>query len=96
MTDRDRHELDAEVTRRQVMQGALAGGAVLGAGGLLAACGGSSSGGTTAAGGSQPTTGSIKPGGSLKVGATGGGSKGHHRRASADCRPGHHASLEPV
>ncbi len=94
------------------MQGALAGGAVLGAGGLLAACGGSSSGGTTAAGGSQPTTGSIKPGGSLRVGATGGGSKdtidAHLPTADTDImrvwnlyepvmvRPPDFSSLEPM
>jgi peptide/nickel transport system substrate-binding protein len=66
------------LTRRQVLHGALAGGAMLSAGGLLAACGGSSSGGSSssAAGGSSPpNTGAIKPGGSLRVGATGGGAK---------------------
>lgn len=74
MTDRDRPETDASLTRRQVLHGALAGGAMLGAGGLLAACGGSSS-ASSSAGSSPATTGTIKPGGSLSVGATGGGAK---------------------
>ena len=47
---------------------------MLGAGGLLAACGGSSTASSSAAG-SPPSTGTIKPGGSLRVGATGGGAK---------------------
>lgn len=61
-------------TRRQVLRGAVATGAVIGAGGLLAACGSSSS-SSSAASGSAPTTGKIKPGGALRVGATGGGAK---------------------
>ncbi|HET9102516.1 MAG TPA: ABC transporter substrate-binding protein [Solirubrobacteraceae bacterium] len=61
-------------TRRQVLRGAVATGAVIGAGGLLAACGSSSS-SSAAASGSAPTTGKIKPGGALRVGATGGGAK---------------------
>ncbi|MGZ4191691.1 MAG: ABC transporter substrate-binding protein, partial [Solirubrobacteraceae bacterium] len=81
MTD---HEFSNEkkrdrLTRRQVLHGALAGGAMLSAGGLLAACGGSSSSSGSGGGGtaksSPPSTGTIKPGGSLKVGATGGGAK---------------------
>ena len=47
---------------------------MLSAGGLLAACGGSS-GGSSSASGSPASTGKIKPGGSLRVGATGGGAK---------------------
>ncbi len=74
VTDRDRPETDASLTRRQVLHGALAGGAMLGAGSLLAACGGSSS-ASSSAGSSPATTGTIKPGGSLSVGATGGGAK---------------------
>jgi peptide/nickel transport system substrate-binding protein len=70
------------LTRRQVLHGALAGGAMLSAGGLLAACGGSSGGSSGGSGGgggtaksSPPATGTIKAGGSLRVGATGGGAK---------------------
>ena len=35
-------------------------------------------------------------GGTLRVGATGGGAQGHDRRAQADGRHGHHALLEPL
>jgi peptide/nickel transport system substrate-binding protein len=71
-----RESSDPGLTRRQVLHGALAGGAVLSAGGLLAACGGgSSSPSSAAASGSPATTGSIKSGGSLSIGATGGGAK---------------------
>jgi peptide/nickel transport system substrate-binding protein len=81
VTDRDRELEGAGLTRRQVVRGALAGGAVLSASGLLAACGGSSnsssgaSGGSSSAGSSPAPTGTLKPGGSLRVGATGGGAK---------------------
>lgn len=71
-------ERDGGLTRRQVLHGALAGGAMLSAGGLLAACGGSSSGSSSAsssAGSSPASTGTLKSGGSLRVGATGGGAK---------------------
>jgi peptide/nickel transport system substrate-binding protein len=70
-----------KLTRRQVLHGALAGGAALSAGGLLAACGGSGGSGGGGGGGggtaksSPPSTGTLKAGGSLKVGATGGGAK---------------------
>jgi peptide/nickel transport system substrate-binding protein len=79
VTDRDfESERDGGLTRRQVLHGALAGGAMLSAGGLLAACGGSSSGSSSAsssAGSSPASTGTLKAGGSLRVGATGGGAK---------------------
>jgi peptide/nickel transport system substrate-binding protein len=71
-------ERDGGLTRRQVLHGAIAGAGVLSAGGLLAACGSSSggSGGSSATAGSSPaSTGKIKSGGSLRVGATGGGAK---------------------
>jgi peptide/nickel transport system substrate-binding protein len=74
VTDSDRHEAQDGLTRRQVLHGALAGGAVLTAGGLLAACGSSSSSASSSASGGG-TTGTIKPGGSLSVGSTGGGAK---------------------
>ena len=51
---------------------------MLTAGGLLAACGGSSSGGagaSSSAASSPPSSGALKAGGSLSVGATGGGAK---------------------
>jgi peptide/nickel transport system substrate-binding protein len=71
-------ERDGGLTRRQVLHGALAGGAMLSAGGLLAACGGSSSGSSSAASSaksSPASTGALKSGGNLRVGATGGGAK---------------------
>jgi peptide/nickel transport system substrate-binding protein len=69
----DPERIDQALTRRQVLHGAMAGGVMLGSGGLLAACGSSSSSGTLSS--SKPTTGTIKAGGSLRVGATGGGAK---------------------
>jgi peptide/nickel transport system substrate-binding protein len=68
------------VTRRQILRTAFAGGATISAAGLLAACAGSSSSGTgTSKGASTGNSGStgtakLKQGGSLSVGATGGGS----------------------
>jgi peptide/nickel transport system substrate-binding protein len=74
--EQDRREPSGDgLTRRQVLHGALAGGAMLSAGGLLAACGSSSPSASSSAAGSPATTGAIKPGGSLRVGATGGGAK---------------------
>jgi len=78
VTDNEFSEHDGGgLTRRQVVRGALTGGAMLTAGGLLAACGGSSSGGgaSSSAASSPPSTGALKSGGSLSVGATGGGAK---------------------
>jgi peptide/nickel transport system substrate-binding protein len=67
-------EFGDRFTRRQVLRGALAGGAALGAGGLLAACAGVQP-GTGAIAGSPPTGGAkLSHGGSMAVGATGGGS----------------------
>jgi peptide/nickel transport system substrate-binding protein len=63
------------LTRRQVLHGALIGGAALSAGGIVAACGGSSSGSSATATGSAASTGPLKAGGILRVGATGGGAK---------------------
>ncbi len=63
--------LEQPLTRRQVLRGALAGGAVIGAGGLLSACGGSISPAVLI----PPPIEPIKPGGSIRVGATGGGAK---------------------
>lgn len=62
------------VTRRQVLHGAAAGGLALGAGGVLAACGGSS-GSQTTSGSTGGGGGSLRHGGALRVGATGGGSQ---------------------
>jgi peptide/nickel transport system substrate-binding protein len=73
LTD-NREPENAGLTRRQVLHGALAGGAALTAGGVLAACGGSST-ASSSAGSSAASTAKIKPGGSLRVGATGGGAK---------------------
>lgn len=60
---------DPSLTRRELMRGALLGGAAVGAGGLLAACGSASS--------SRSPTVSTTPrrGGSLRIGVTGGGAK---------------------
>src|SRR5215213_124947 len=69
------------VTRRQVLRGALAGGAALTAGGWLAACGGDDDQGGGGGGGGTPATSSdtgnakLKTGGVLRVGATGGGAE---------------------
>ncbi len=59
------------LTRRQLLHGALVGGAAIGAGGLLSACGGSISPAVLL----PPPIEPIKSGGSLRVGATGGGAK---------------------
>jgi peptide/nickel transport system substrate-binding protein len=65
--------LDEELTRRQVIRGGLAGGLALGAGGLLG-CGGGGDGGGTKTQGNEETA-PIKRGGTLRVGATGGGAE---------------------
>jgi peptide/nickel transport system substrate-binding protein len=76
----DRNEpgpADWGVTRRDVLRGALAGGALLAGGGFLAACGDDGASGGTAAKsntGGTPAT-SAKAGGSLRVGVAGGGAK---------------------
>ncbi|MGH3265932.1 MAG: ABC transporter substrate-binding protein, partial [Trebonia sp.] len=74
----DHRDSQDGMTRRQVLHGAMAGGAMLSAGGLLAACGSSSTNNSSsapAATGSAPSTGKLKTGGSLSVGGTGGGAK---------------------
>jgi peptide/nickel transport system substrate-binding protein len=69
--------LENGVTRRQVLRGAVAGGVVLTAGGWLGACGGDDGGGGGGGGGGTPaqSQGKLKAGGTLRVGATGGGAK---------------------
>jgi peptide/nickel transport system substrate-binding protein len=68
--------LDDAVTRRQVLRGAVGGGVVLAAGGLLGACGGDDGGGGGGGGGTPAQSGGkLKAGGTLRVGATGGGAK---------------------
>jgi peptide/nickel transport system substrate-binding protein len=67
------HERESGLTRKELLQRAAAGSAlVIGGGGLLAACGGSSN--TSAAQSSAPSA-SVKTGGNLRIGATGGGAK---------------------
>ena len=67
------------LTRRQALRGALGTGVALTAGGVLGACGGDGDGG--GGGGGTPATSSstgdaeLKPGGILRVGATGGGAE---------------------
>jgi peptide/nickel transport system substrate-binding protein len=76
--DTTHEEADGGLTRRQVMRGAMTGGAMLSAGALLAACGGSSNNNnaaTTAPAGQGASTGTPKAGGAISVGATGGGAK---------------------
>jgi peptide/nickel transport system substrate-binding protein len=62
-----------ELTRRQVLHGAVMGAVALGAGGVIAGCGSSSNSSSAATSGG--TTGKLKTGGTLRVGATGGGAK---------------------
>jgi peptide/nickel transport system substrate-binding protein len=79
MSNDDEHGPDwSAVTRRQVLRGALAGGTILSAGGLLAACGGgggSSGGGGTTGGSGGSSAEGVRAGGSLRIGASGGGAK---------------------
>ena len=69
--------LEDAVTRRQVIRGALGGAVALGAGGVLLGCGGddggNGSGGTPATGTSTGGAEKLRMGGTLRVGATGGG-----------------------
>jgi peptide/nickel transport system substrate-binding protein len=68
--------LDHAVTRRQVLRGAVGGGVVLAAGGWLGACGDDGGGGGGGGGGTPAQSeGNLKVGGTLRVGATGGGAK---------------------
>ncbi|MBV8710563.1 MAG: ABC transporter substrate-binding protein [Solirubrobacterales bacterium] len=69
--DSFREQLEQPLTRRQVLHGALVGGATISAGGLLSACGGSISPAVLV----PPPIEPIKAGGSVRIGATGGGSK---------------------
>ena len=68
-----------DMTRREALRRAVAGGAVLSTGGLLAACGGSSGGGSSSGASSSSGAASAPPklrtGGVLRIGATGGGAK---------------------
>ena len=66
-----RGRLERPLTRRQVLHGALVGGAMLGTSGLLSACGGSISPAVLL----PPPIEPIKSGGSIRIGATGGGAK---------------------
>lgn len=69
--------LEEKLSRRQVIRGGVASGLALSAGGLLAACGGSSATSTSSqpSHGSQPSHAKLKQGGTMRVGAAGGGSK---------------------
>jgi peptide/nickel transport system substrate-binding protein len=65
-----------DMTRRDALRKAVAGGAALSASGLLAACGGSSSnGGASSSGTPAPAPQKLRTGGALRIGATGGGAK---------------------
>ena len=76
--DSRQYWLEDPVTRRQVLRGALGGAVALGAGGVLLGCGGDDGG--DGGGGGTPATGTstggaekLRMGGTLRVGATGGG-----------------------
>ena len=73
--NRNERWLQDGITRRQVIRGGLAGGVVLGAGGFLTACGGGDDGGNGTEESGQQDTGSLRQGGTLRVGATGGGAE---------------------
>jgi peptide/nickel transport system substrate-binding protein len=68
-----------DMTRREALRKAIAGGAALSAGGLLAACGGSSGGGSSSgassSSGAAAAPAKLRTGGVLRIGATGGGAK---------------------
>src|SRR3954470_8634195 len=62
-----------DMTRREALRRAIAGGAVLSTSGLLAACGSSGGGGGGSTGSaSAPAPQKLKTGGILRIGATGG------------------------
>jgi peptide/nickel transport system substrate-binding protein len=65
---------ESGVTRKELLRRAAGGAVLLGGSSLLAACGGSSSAGS-ATGSATTSSAAIKPGGNLRVGATGGGAK---------------------
>src|SRR3954470_4470155 len=67
-----------DMTRREALRKAIAGGAVLSTSGLLAACGGSSGGGSSSGStgsSSAPAPVKLRTGGVLRVASTGGGAK---------------------
>ena len=93
--------LDDPVTRRQVLRGALSGGAVIAAGGFLGACGGDDGGGDGGGGSGAPASGAaanqkLRMGGTLRVGATGGGATDTIDAHKPVVDTGHHACLEHV
>ena len=67
--------LEEALTRRQVLRGAVAGGVTLSASGLLLGCGGSDNGDGGAEEGSEPAQVKLRSGGTLRIGATGGGAE---------------------
>ncbi len=70
------YEGEQGLTRGELLRRAAAGSALMiGGGGLLAACGGSSSSNSSSSAQSSVAQGSLKSGGNLRIGATGGGAK---------------------
>src|SRR5829696_9356029 len=68
--------LEAALTRRQVIRGGVAGGFALSASGLLAACGGDDDdGGGGTKTGDKEAPAELRRGGTLRIGATGGGAE---------------------
>src|SRR4051812_49637953 len=79
-----------DMTRREALRRAIAGGAVLSASGLLAACGSSGGGGGGGSTGSAtaPAQQKLRTGGVLRVGATGGGAEGTNDPHPPPTHPG--------
>src|SRR5947209_20528442 len=75
------------ITRKDLLKRAAGGAALLGAPSLLAACGGSSGGGSGGGTTGTTSTAKLKSGGTLRVGATGGG--------SSDTIDAHNAVADP-
>ncbi|MBS1889087.1 MAG: ABC transporter substrate-binding protein [Actinobacteria bacterium] len=65
--------INAEITRRRLLQVGGTGALAIGLGGVLAACGGGSSGGGATTGGGGGGGGTPRRGGTLRIGASGGG-----------------------
>src|ERR687894_704876 len=82
--------LDEQFTRRQVIRAGAAGGLALGAGGVLAGCLGDDD-GNGAATGPEPDAADLRRGGTLRIGATGGGAEdtidGHMPTSDPDIMP---------
>src|SRR5918997_686688 len=83
--------LDEQLTRRQVLRAGAAGGLALSAGGVLSGCLGDDDDGGGAATAPEPEAVDLRRGGTLRVGATGGGAEdtvdGHMPTSDPDIMP---------